>query len=69
MTKFMLDKTNVTNVIRSCGHLSACGMDGISSRIMTGAGTEGVDLMKLFVKGWIQSRRVINTWKEGKTIL
>jgi hypothetical protein len=26
-------------------------------------------LMKLFVKGWIQSRRVINTWKEGKTIL
>jgi hypothetical protein len=44
-------------------------VDGISYRIMKGAGTAGVKSIKLLVRGIIRSGRVMNTWKEAKTIL
>jgi 3-dehydroquinate dehydratase len=69
MTNFIMDEKNIAEVIRSREDLSACGVDGVSYRIMKGAGAEGVKFMKQLVRGCIRSGRVINTWKEAKTIL
>jgi hypothetical protein len=69
MTTFMLDDKNIAEVIKSREDLSACGVDGISYRIMKGTGAEGVKFMKLLVRGCMRSGRVISTWKEAKTIL
>jgi hypothetical protein len=65
----MLSEDNIAQVIKSRQDLSACGVDGISYRIMKGAGRERVKFMKLLVRACIQSGKVINTWKEAKTIL
>jgi hypothetical protein len=69
METFMLDDKNIEVVIKPREDLSASGVDGISYRIMKGTGTAGVKLMKLLVGGIIRSGRVMNTWKEAKTIL
>jgi hypothetical protein len=69
MTKFMIDETSIEAVIKSRDDLSACGVDGISYQIMKGVGAEGVAFMKLLVRGYIKSGRVMSTWKEAKTIL
>jgi hypothetical protein len=65
----MLNEDNIAQVIKSRQDLSACGVDGISYRIMKGAGSEGVKIMELLVRACIQSGKVINTWTEAKTIL
>jgi hypothetical protein len=69
MEKFMLDEKTITDVITSPVDLSASGVDGISYRIMKGAGTEGVKFVKNFMPARLRSGRVINTWKEARTIL
>jgi hypothetical protein len=69
MEEFMLDEKNITDVIKSRGDLSASGVDGISYRIMKGAGTEGVKFMKNIIRASLRNGRVISTWKEAKTIL
>jgi hypothetical protein len=40
MEEFMLDEKNIAEVIKSREDLTASGIDGISSRIMKGAGAE-----------------------------
>jgi hypothetical protein len=69
MEAFMLDEKNIAEVIKSREDLSASGVDGISYRIMKGAGAAGVKFMKLLVRASIRSGRVMSTWKEAKTIL
>jgi hypothetical protein len=55
MTRFMIDEANIEAIIKSRDDLSACGVDGISYRIMKGAEAEGVVFMKLLVRGCIKS--------------
>jgi hypothetical protein len=69
MEKFMLDEKNITDVIKSREDLSASGVDRISYRIMKGAGTEGVKLVKNIIRASLRSGSLISTWKEAKTIL
>jgi hypothetical protein len=69
MTNFMINEVNIETVIKSRDDLSACRVDGISYRIMKGAGTEGVKFMKLLVLGCMKRGPVLSTWKEAKTIL
>jgi hypothetical protein len=69
MEAFMIDEEHIAEVIKSRADLSACGVDGISYRIMKSAGTEGVKFMKLLIRGCIRGRRAMRTWKEAKTIL
>jgi hypothetical protein len=69
LESFMMNETNIAEVIRSREDLSACGVDGISYRIMKGAGAEGVKFVKLLVRGCIRSGRVMSSWKEAKTML
>jgi hypothetical protein len=59
----MIDEANIEAVIKSRDDLSACGVDGISYRIMKGSGAERVAFMKLLVRGCIKSGRVMSTWK------
>jgi hypothetical protein len=61
MVSFMLDENNIVEVIKSREDSSACGIDGISYRIMKGARTEGFAFMKLLVRSCIRSGRVIST--------
>jgi hypothetical protein len=69
MEEFMLNEENIAEVIRSREDLSASGVDGISYRIIKGAGTEGIKFMKHLVRASIRSGRVISSWKEARTIL
>jgi hypothetical protein len=69
MEEFVLNEKNITAVIKSREDLSACGVDGISCRIMKRAGTEGVKFMKNVVRACLRNGRIISTWKEAKTIL
>jgi hypothetical protein len=46
MQEYMLNEKNIAEVIKSRQDLSASGVDGISYRIMKGAGTEGVKFIK-----------------------
>jgi hypothetical protein len=50
MERFILDEKNISEVIKLREDLSSCGVDGVSYRIMKGAGTEGVKFMKLLVR-------------------
>jgi hypothetical protein len=65
----MIDEMNIEIVIKSTDVLSACGVDGISYRIIKGAGAEGVAFIKLLVRKCIKSGGVMSTWKEAKTLL
>jgi hypothetical protein len=65
----MIIEANIEAIIKSRDDLSACGVNGISYRIMKRAGAEGVAFMKLLVPGCIKSGRVMSTWKDAKTIL
>jgi hypothetical protein len=49
MEKFMLNEKNIEEVIKSRDDLSTCGVDGISYRIMKGAGAEGIKFMQHLV--------------------
>jgi hypothetical protein len=69
MEAFMLNTKNIADVIRSRADLSACGVDGISYRIIKGAGEEGIKFIRVLVRACIQHGRVMTTWKEAKTIL
>jgi hypothetical protein len=69
MEEFMLNEKNIAEVIKSREDLSACGVDGISYRIMKGAGAEGVKFMKNIISASLRCGRVISTWKEARTIL
>jgi hypothetical protein len=66
---YMLSDDNVRDVIRSRDDLSARGNDGISYQIVKAAGLQGVDFMKHIIKATIQSRRVLGSWKEARTVL
>jgi hypothetical protein len=69
MEEFMLDEKNIAEVIKSREDLSACGVDGISYRIMKGAGAEGTKFMKNIIRASLRCGRVISSWKEARTIL
>jgi hypothetical protein len=69
MQEYMLDEKNIAEVIKSRQDLSASGVDGISYRIMKGAGTEGVKFIQNIVRGCLRSGRVLSSWKEARTIL
>jgi hypothetical protein len=66
---FLLDEKNITEVIKSRDDLSLNGIDGISYRVIKGAGVEGVKFMRTLVRGIVKSGRVMSSWKEAKTIL
>jgi hypothetical protein len=65
----MLNDKNITDVINLREDLSACGVDGISYRIMKKAGDSGVKLMKLLIRACMRSEQILSTWKEARTIL
>jgi hypothetical protein len=69
MMEYMLSDDNIRDVIRSCDDLSARGNDGISYQIVKAAGLQGVDFMRHIIKAIIQSRRVLGSWKEARTVL
>jgi hypothetical protein len=69
LEEFMLNEKNISEVIKSREDLSASGVDGISYRILKGAGAEGVKFMKHLIRACIQGGKVINSWKEARTIL
>jgi hypothetical protein len=69
MEAYMLNERNIAQVIKSREDLSACGVDGISYRIIKGAGREGVNFMQLLIRACIRSGRVMTSWKEARTIL
>jgi hypothetical protein len=56
-------------VIKSREDLTASGIDGISSRIMKGAGAEWLKFVKNIVRASLWSGRVRSPWKEASTIL
>jgi hypothetical protein len=60
---------SIEELMRSGEGLSASGVDRVSHQIVKKAGPGGVTFMKSLVKARIQSGRVINTWKEAKSIL
>jgi hypothetical protein len=49
MEEFILNEKTITEVIKSRKDLNACGVDGISYRVMKGAGTEGVKFIQNIV--------------------
>jgi hypothetical protein len=69
MMEYMLSDDNIRDVIRSRDDLGARGNDGISYQIVKAAGLQGVDFMKHIIKAIIQSRRVLGSWKEARTVL
>jgi hypothetical protein len=69
MEAFMLNEKNIADVIRSRADLSVCGVDGISYRIIKGAGGQDIKFLRLLVRACIQHGRVMTMWKEAKTIL
>jgi hypothetical protein len=69
LEEYMLNEKNISEVIKSREDLSACGVDGISYRIMKGAGAEGIKFMKHLIRACIRGGKVINSWKEARTIL
>jgi hypothetical protein len=69
MIEYMLSTENILVIITSRDELSACGNDGISSRIMKAAGPEAVKLMKRIVKAIFRCGRVFDSRKEARIIL
>jgi hypothetical protein len=55
MEEFVLNENNITEVIKSREDLSACGVDGISYRVMKVAGTEGVKFIQNSVRACLRS--------------
>jgi hypothetical protein len=66
---FLLDEKKIAEVIKSRDYLSASGIDGISYRVIKGAGAEGVKFVRTLVRGIIKGGRVMSSWKEARTIL
>jgi hypothetical protein len=66
---FLLDEKKIAEVIKWRDDLSANGINGISHRVIKGAGAEGVKFVRTLVRGIIKSGRVMNSWKEVRTIL
>jgi hypothetical protein len=66
---FLLDEKKIEEAIKSRDDLSANGIDGISYRVIKGAGAEGVKFMRTLIRGIIKNGRVMSSWKEGRTIL
>jgi hypothetical protein len=69
MEAFMLNDRNIGEVIKSRQDLSASGIDGISYRIIKAADKEGVKFIKLLARTCIKNGKIIQTWKEARTIL
>jgi hypothetical protein len=69
MEAFVLDEKNIEEVIKSRQDLSACGIDGISYRILKAAGKEGITFIKTMVRACIKNGRIVNSWKEARTVL
>jgi hypothetical protein len=61
MVKFMLYEKNITNIIKLCDDLNACGTDRINYQIMKRARADRIEFMQLLVRRCIQSRIIINT--------
>jgi hypothetical protein len=65
----MLSDNNQRDFIRSRDDLRARGNYGISYRVVKAAGPQEVKFIKHIIKAIIQSRRVLETWKEVRTVL
>jgi hypothetical protein len=69
MIESMLSDDNIRVFIRPRNDRSACGNDGISYKIMNGAGPEAVKCMKRIIKATIRCGRVFDSWKAARTVL
>jgi hypothetical protein len=69
MEEFMMNEDRIKEVIKSRADLSACGVDGVSYRIFKAAGQGGIEFMKHIIRGVIKSGRVMESWKQARTIL
>jgi hypothetical protein len=49
--------------------MRACGIDGISYQIIKAAKKEGVKFIKLLVGACIRNEKILDSWKEARTIL
>jgi hypothetical protein len=65
----MRDSKNIETVIDSCQDLNACGVDGISYRLIKSAKEEGVKFIRILVEACVRNGRVLESWKEARTIL
>jgi hypothetical protein len=69
MKEFMLNEKNITEVIMSRSDIGACGPDGINNLILKAAGKEGIRFMKNIIQGCTTCGRIMESWKNAKTIL
>jgi hypothetical protein len=65
----MSGEEKIAEVVKSRGDLSASGIDGISYRVIKGAGPEGIKFVRTLIRGIITSGQVMSSWKEAKMIL
>jgi hypothetical protein len=66
---FLLDEKKIAELIKPRDDLSANGVDGISYRVIKGAGAEGVKFVWTLIRGIIKSGRVMSSSKEARTIV
>jgi hypothetical protein len=69
MKDYMLSQENIRDVIRLPDELSACGNDGITSRVMKAGDPEMVKFKRCTIKTTIRCGRMIDSWKEARTVL
>jgi hypothetical protein len=65
----MLDDKNIAAVINSRQDLSACGVDGVSSRIIKSAKEEAVKFVRPLTEACMRSGKVPSSSKEARIIL
>jgi hypothetical protein len=66
---YMLDGKNIEAVINSRQDLRACGVDGISYRLIKSAKEGGVKFVRILVEAHVRNGKVLESWKEARTIL
>jgi hypothetical protein len=65
----MLNDKNTSDVIKPQEGLSACWADGINYQVMKKAGYAAVKFVKMLIRGWMGSGRVMSTWREARTVI
>jgi hypothetical protein len=66
---FVLNDRDIERAIKPRQDLSASGIDGISYEIIKSAAKEGLKFRELPVRTGIKNGKIIETWKESRTIL
>jgi hypothetical protein len=65
----MPDGKNIETATNSHQDLSACGVDGISDRLIKSAKEEGVKFVRILVEACVRNGRVLESRKEARTTL